>query len=47
MEEEENHIEPENQTTCPNTRAGHVWLWNKEQDQYECDECGVLEGNQE
>lgn len=39
--------EPENQTDCPNTGAGHVWIWDEDQESYVCDECGVYEHSQE
>ena len=40
-------FEPENQTDCPNTGKGHIWIWDEQQDDYYCDECGVWTGNQE
>ena len=39
--------EAENETTCPVTQDVHVWQWDTEIDEYYCDECGVLESNQE
>ena len=40
-------IEPENQTICPITGGNHTWLYLKEQQDYICDACGVLESHQE
>lgn len=34
-------IEPENRTECPNTSGAHIWLWDKDQEDWQCDECGV------
>ena len=47
MKEEEHGIEPENMTICRNTQGNHQWVWNEDQDDYECDECGVSHNNQE
>ncbi len=40
-------IEPENQIICPNTNGNHVWIWDEDQDDYYCDECGVWHDKQE
>lgn len=44
---DELNIEPENKTECSSTGEGHVWIWDKEQDDWQCDECGVWESQQE
>jgi len=43
----ESVIEPENKTKCPNTGGEHQWVWDKERQEYFCDECGVSESDQE
>lgn len=47
MKEEDHGIEPENRTICPNTSGQHPWIWDEDQDDYQCDECGVYESQQE
>ena len=43
----EPNIEPENMTMCPFTKGCHIWIWDDEQDDWYCDECGVLNSQQE
>ncbi len=43
----EPNIEPENRTICPNTNAGHMWLWEEDNDDWCCDGCGVYHNQQE
>lgn len=43
----EPEIGPENKTKCPDTGGKHVWVWDEDQDDYYCDECGVYNEQQE
>ena len=40
-------MEPENRTKCPNNGGNHQWIWIEDQEDWFCDECGVLESQQE
>ena len=44
---EEDYILPESRTICPSTQGEHIWIWDEEQDDYRCDECGVYHDKQE
>lgn len=44
---EEPWIEPENRTVCEVIQEAHVWVWDEDQDDYYCDECGVYHEQQE
>jgi len=38
----EGWYEPENRTKCEYTESGkHEWVWDEEQEDYQCDNCGI------
>jgi len=39
--------EAENRTLCESTEGAHEWVWDGEQQDYYCDECGVWHERQE
>jgi hypothetical protein len=40
-------FEAENRTMCPSTGGRHSWVWDSNNQDYYCDECGVSESRQE
>lgn len=44
---EEPNMEPENRTECSATGNKHTWIWDEDQDDWHCDECGVYHEQQE